>query len=103
MSLTINTTTPKGLLSAIKKEIEENKIRTWSNDLAGNFTHTPDQWENKASLKPTLGIGKLSISIIKPTNATVLSKAVKGVYYGRFIEMICTHFDGRFTSINCTV
>jgi len=99
MSLIIKTSAPTGLLAAIKKEIDEGKIKTWEYDKDGDFTHNPDQWKNKAWLSPTVKVDRIEFSILKPKSVDALSKAIKGVYFGRFIEMVSNHFESKFTSI----
>ena len=98
MSLIFKAAQPKTLLDAIKKEINSEKIVTWSCDSDGDFTHTPEQWKNKAWLRPIVGTDELKFNIIKPTSVTKFGNAVLGIYYGRFLEMVSNHFENSFTS-----
>ena len=100
MALTVKTKNAKALLSAIKKAIDDKTIDTWTYDSDGDFTHSPEQWKNKAWFKPA--------TILKPDelrfglygqneiNTTVL---VYAVYHGRFAEMLLNHFDKDITEI----
>ena len=96
MALTIKTEKPQLLLDKIYKAIDEEKIKTWSYDKEGDFTHvTPDkQWVNKAWLSPDAlsNEKELRFKILKPKDK-ILSDEVNGVYHGRFIEMLLVHFD----------
>jgi hypothetical protein len=101
MAITVSTSQPSALLNNIKKQIEEKKIRTWAFDKDGDFTHTPEQWANKAWLRPKILNGKLLLTIIPPQN-TKLSSEVYAVYHGRFIEMLLEHVDQHFQSASAS-
>ena len=101
MAIIIKTNTPSNLLAAIKKEIDEGKIQTWSYDSEGDFTHTPEQWEFDAWLRPKIYNGELRFGILKNKNIN-LSTVIYGVYHGRFIEMLLSHFDNKFTTVQAT-
>ncbi len=101
MALIIETTRPQALLNSIKKAIDDKNVETWSYDSDGDFTHSPEQWKNKAWLRPIVVEGKLKFGIIKPENANV-SKLIYGVYHGRFIEMLLAHFDSEFSLATAT-
>ncbi|KVP98758.1 hypothetical protein WJ97_09965 [Burkholderia ubonensis] len=92
MTIYAKTADPAALLKSIKKLIDEKKIETWAYDSDGDFYHTPTQWNRKAWLRPHIGIGSLDLKLIK-RNDERLTKTVYGVYHGRFIEMLLTHFD----------
>ncbi len=101
MAIIIKTNAPSSLLDAIKKEIDEGKIETWSYDSDGDFTHTPEQWKFKAWLRPKIYNGELRFGILK-NNKVDLSTVVYGVYHGRFIEMLLNHFDQKFSTALAT-
>lgn len=102
MSLSIKTTNPLGLLESIKKAIDEKTIETWSYDSEGDFTHTPEQWNKKAWLRPKVEAGELRLIIVSPKD-TKLTKVVSGIYHGRFIEMLGMHFESKFTTATATI
>jgi hypothetical protein len=101
MAIIIKTNAPAALLEAIKTEIDEGNIVTWSYDQAGDFTHNPDQWKFNAWLRPQLAEGELRFGIIKNSSLS-MSTVIYGLYHGRFIELLLTHFDSRFTSVQAT-
>ena len=101
MALIIETNNPTGLLTAIKKAIDAKSIETWSYDGDGDFTHTPDQWKNKAWLRPKVYQGELRFGILG-RNDVALSKLIYAVYHGRFSEMLLNHFDNDFTKVRAT-
>jgi len=101
MAVIVKTGDPAGLLKKIKKAIDDKHIETWSYDSDGDFTHTPEQWKGKAWLRPKIYTGELRFGILKQTSIN-MSKIVYGVYHGRFIEMLLTHFDTEFSIAQAT-
>ena len=101
MAIYIHTSDPKQLLSDIKKYIEDGKIKTWTCDSDGDFTHNVDQWRNQAWLRPFITPDKLIFGILcrRDKNVSVRDYAV---YHGRFVEMILTHFDTRCGDVIAT-
>lgn len=101
MALVINTSKPAALLTEIKKAIDDNKVETWSYDSDGDFTHTPDQWKYQAWLRPVVAPGVLIFGLVGKTDIQ-MTKLIYGVYHGRFIEMLLTHFDNEFSAASAT-
>jgi len=101
MSLTVITDEPKTLLVAIKKAIDDKRIVTWAYDKDGDFTHSADQWDKKAWLRPSVQQDALFFGILGPKDVR-MTKLIYGIYHGRFIEMLLTHFDDRFTTVGAT-
>ena len=101
MAIIIKTTSPTELLAAIKTSINGDKIQTWSYDSAGDFTHTPEQWQYEAWLRPQILPGELRFGILGRKNKE-LSTVIYGIYHGRFIEMLLSHFDKQFSSAHAT-
>jgi hypothetical protein len=91
MKLEIGVSRPKAFLNRIKAAIDDGTVATWSYDADGDFTHTPKQWVNKAWLRPSVDEteGTITLVVVHNTDATV-----KGVYLGRFAEMLVSHFEG---------
>ena len=101
MAVTVPTSKPTGLLAAIKKAIDDKKIDTWVYDKDGDFTHKPDQWYEQAWLRPVAQQGVLLFGLIGKKDVK-MSKTIYGVYHGRFIEMLLTHFDDDFDTGSAT-
>jgi len=71
-------------------------VTTWAYDSDGDFTHTAEQWRNKAWLRPKIKEGEqLELFIVKPKEERI-SSAVYAIYHGRFIESILRHCDKLF-------
>ncbi|MET3232044.1 UNVERIFIED_ORG: hypothetical protein ABIC54_004247 [Burkholderia sp. 1263] len=101
MTIFAKTADPAALLKSIRKLIDEGKIETWAYDSDGDFYHTPTQWARKAWLRPQLATDGLKFNLIRRKDET-LTKAVYGVYHGRFSEMLLTHFDDRCDSVDAS-
>jgi len=102
MAIHFKTTTPKKLLAEFKKAIDDGKVVTWSYDADGDFTHTAQQWESLAWLRPkVIEKAELILSIVKPKNAKISSE-VYAIYHGRFIESMLVHCDSLFTEAIAT-
>lgn len=101
MAVMTFTSKPATLLAAIKKAIDAKEIETWQYDADGDFTHTPEQWRGQAWLRPFAQQGVLTFGLLGRKNVT-MTKTVYGVYHGRFVEMLLTHFDDWFTNASAT-
>jgi hypothetical protein len=99
MALIIKTTNPTGLLSAIKKTIDDKTIDTWSYDKDNDFTHVPAQWKGNAWLRPKVTVGSLQFGILGRKDVE-LTKYIYAVYHGRFAEMLISHFNVNFSEIS---
>lgn len=91
MAIIVITEEPRWLLNAIYDELEDNEIKTWGYDKEGDLTHSPEQWRHLAWMRPKVRKGRLIFNII--AGEEVLSKRIYGIYHGRLIEMLLTHFD----------
>lgn len=101
MATVVYTPTSKSLLAQIKKAIDEGTVDTWIYDTDGDFTHKPEQWKNKAWLRPYVSSGVLQFGLVG-RNGVDMSKEIYGIYHGRFIEMLLVHFDGAFSNVTAT-
>ncbi|MDM8556915.1 hypothetical protein QUF75_19485 [Desulfococcaceae bacterium HSG7] len=91
MAVMVYAEEPKWLLNAIYEELEDNEITTWKCDNEGDLTHSPSQWRHIAWMRPRVRKGRLIFNII--AGEDIVSKRIYGVYHGRLIEMLLTHFD----------
>lgn len=101
MALYFKTDDPQKLLDEFKKAIKEGKIATWSSDKDGDFTHTPEQWKNRAWLRPKIESAKLALYILRPKDTNITS-LVYAVYHGRFVESMLLHCDNLFSDTTAT-
>jgi hypothetical protein len=102
MAVIVKTNNPSELLAEIRKTIDEGKIKTWSYDADGDFTHTTDQWKNAAWFRPKIYTGELRFGLLGKKDTT-MSSYLYGIFHGRLTEMLLIHFDRKITSINPTV
>ena len=101
MAVYLLTSDPAKLLKDFKKKIDNGSIDTWSYDDAGDFTHTPAQWNRRAWLRPVEDSDRLRLNIIANKKYD-LTRSIYGVYHGRFIESMLTHCHSLFTSARAT-
>jgi hypothetical protein len=101
MSVRALTNDAGGLLTRIKKLIDQGHITTWSYDSASDFTHTPTQWKNKAWLRPQVQSDKLRLVILK-NKTEPLTREIFAVYHGRFIEMLISHVADWYTTASAS-
>ena len=101
MSIKFPTGTPQGLLDEIREAIDSGEVRSWSYDTEGDFTHDSTQWRDRAWLRPTVNAGALNFEVVKNKDLG-LSKQVNGLYHGRFIDMLLTHFSDKISTVTAT-
>ena len=101
MSITVFCNAPKQLLHDIKQAIDDGSIVTWGYDKDGDFTHSVDQWDRQAWLRPVITADMLTFGLIGREGVT-MGKVVYAVYHGRFIEMLLAHFDESFSLVSST-
>lgn len=101
MAVIVKTLDPASLLTNIKKAIDAKEIQTWSYDSDGDFTHTPEQWQFRAWLRPKQVNGELQFGFIGNENV-VTTKLIYAVFHGRFAEMLLNHFDDKLSTIETT-
>lgn len=94
IDITLKNISEKEFVTAIKQQIDDNKIITWQYDEDGDFTAVQDQWRFEAWMRPqnNNSINHLYFGIVK-NSKTTMSKEVYAVYHGRFAEMLLAHFD----------
>ena len=95
MAVRVFCKSPGTLLNNIKARINDGSIETWAIDADGDLTHSPVQWKDRAWLRPVLLEDRLVFRIIPPKGKHI-TRAVYGVFHGRFIEMLLRHFDLEF-------
>jgi len=101
MALIVQTFDANDLLRSIYVAIEKRAIETWECDKDRDFTHSPEQWRNKAWLHPNISGGQLRFGLVGQKDV-VMTKVIYAVYHGRFAEMLLTHFDDKIRSISIT-
>jgi hypothetical protein len=101
MAVTVFCNDPAGLLKEIRGAIQAGTIETWALDSDGDMTHSAQQWKNLAWFRPRVVADKLEFSILG-TRSHRMSKVTYGVYHGRLIEMLLSHFDTKFNNAVAT-
>lgn len=97
MAIHFYTSQPREVLDRLRSLIDEGKIKTWSYDKDGDFTHTAQQWRYKAWLRPQVLSGELALFILPPKEQGI-STEIYAIYHGRFVETALAHVDRLFAS-----
>lgn len=95
MEIIVHTKSPSILIASIKKDINDGELKTWeikkNNKGEILFNHIPDQWSDKALLKPYTSDEKLTLKIAW-WSGNEPEENIKGYILGRFIEILMVHF-----------
>jgi len=103
MAIIIKTRNPEQLLRRVYEYIEAGSIKTWSFDDDGDFTTISPQWRYKAWLHPQLPEdGETLVFGIIASRKYRMTKEIFGVYHGRFIATLLSHYDIMMISIAAT-
>jgi hypothetical protein len=102
MSLTFYTNNPTGLLRTFKNAIDNKHVVTWSYDSDGDFTHTTEQWNKQAWMRPVVGQGQLTLNFLGNPRTSKSMRELYAIFHGRFAESMLVHCDELFTNVTAT-
>ena len=108
MAIIIRTSNPRQLLRQINQFIDAKRIKTWTYDDEGDFTTVSPQWRYHAWLHPILPDPKngypndVLIFGIVGSRRFSMTKEIYGVFHGRFIATLLSHFDTEIEEIQPT-
>jgi hypothetical protein len=107
MKIEALTASPDQLVTAIDKLMIEGGLETWkivkSQQQTIFYTHTPDQWNEKALISRFVGQDRVVFAITYWKGLTQPTIADKGVYFGRFTEVLLVHFREYFSKLEVFV
>lgn len=107
MKIEALTASPDQLVAAIDKVMAEGGLETWkivkSQHHAIFYTHTPDQWNEKALISRLVGQDRVVFAITFWKGLAQPTMADKGVYFGRFTEVLLVHFRDYFSKLEVFV
>jgi|688.fasta_scaffold1061102_2 hypothetical protein len=102
MKIIAYTDNPTALKNGIDKKINDNELKTWQIEKSDKkevlYSHTPEQWNEKAMPKPKVFTNKLEFDI-KWWDNKEPDEATKGCILGRFVEILMVHFRDNFTHL----
>ncbi len=102
MKIIAYTDSPTVLKNAIDKKINDNELKTWQIEKSDKkevlYSHTPEQWNEKAMPKPKVFTNKLEFDI-KWWDDKEPDEATKGYILGRFVEVLMVHFRNEFSHL----
>lgn len=98
MAIIIKTKHPKQLLKQLSEAITNGSIQTWQVDNEGDYTISRLQWFQHAWLRPYVKDRELVFGIIQSSNFPITCQ-LYGVYHGRFVATLLSHFDNMMDNI----
>lgn len=106
MKIDALTDSPQQLIDAINKAIKDDELKTWArveNDKKETlYSHTPEQWSQKAMLKPYVYKDRVTFKISYWNKNPEPTIEVKGYITGRFTEILLVHFRNYYTKLETT-
>ncbi|SDF60897.1 hypothetical protein [Chitinophaga filiformis] len=102
MEIIIHTKSGKAnpLYESINKKIDDKVLKTWEirkdSDSNTHYNHVPDQWSDRAMLKPYADPNGLKLVISWWSKKDEPDEATKGYIIGRFTEILMAHFRDQF-------
>lgn len=93
------------IVEDIKGKIDNEEIVTWSYDGDGDFTHSVDQWANKAWLRPVFleDNPKFMVFAIVGRKGFTISIDEYSIYHGRFVETLLKYYSKFIENMQVTV
>ena len=92
MAIIIKTQRPQELINSLNRAINRRAILTWVVDDMGDYTISREQWQFLAWM----------IFGIIQSRKFPMTKELYGVYHGRFVATLLSHFDSDIIDINVT-
>lgn len=101
MAILIKTRQPKVLLNRLNESINNGSILTWQVDAEGDYTIERMQWRCHAWFRPYVRNELLAFGIIQSSNFP-MTRQLYGVFHGRFVATLLSHFDDMMEDIEVT-
>lgn len=92
MAIIIQTMESTQLISSLNKAIKTHSILTWTVDEMGDYTISRDQWRYLAWMRAYIENNRIVFGIIQ-SRRFPMTKELYGVYHGRFVATLLSHFD----------
>lgn len=103
MKIDAITVNPQVLITAIDKAIKDGDLKTWKKVLNDKgetlYSHTPEQWNEKAMLKPHIKNDLVSFNITWWNKNDKPNEETMGYILGRFTEILMVHFRNNFEQL----
>lgn len=92
------------IVDDIRQKIDNQEIDTWIYDEDGDFTHSAEQWKNKAWMSPNLTDAypyDLTFGILGRRGVN-LTMTEYSLYHGRFIELLLKYYSKYIKNFSVT-
>ena len=102
MAIIIKTNNPEKLIKSLNDAIYNREILTWSMDHDGDYTIARDQWRYHAWFRHNVfKTNELAFGIVQ-SRKYKMTRELYGIYHGRFVATLLSHFDNLMDDINVT-
>lgn len=92
---------PNQLISSLNEAIMSRSVLTWAVDNMGDYTISRDQWRYLAWMRPYIEGNRIIFGIIQ-SRKYPMTRELYGVYHGRFVATLLSHFDTDIYSLSVT-
>ena len=103
MKINAITDKPQQLITAIENAFRNDILKTWKTVLNDKkeklFSHTPEQWSERAMIKPQIKENMVTFQITWWSKNEEPDEATKGYITGRFTEILMVHFRENFEKL----
>lgn len=101
MAIIIKTRQSRELLIRLTESIDNGSIQTWQKDADGDYTIVRVQWYCHAWFRPYIEDDSVVFGIIQSSNFP-MTRQLYGVFHGRFVAMLLSHFDDMMDDVEIT-
>jgi hypothetical protein len=102
MAVHFETKTPRKLLNALKKAVDDEHLTQWLIDSDGDFTMSSDTWTRRAWMCPdVIAAARLTFNILPPKESSI-STYCYAVYHARLVEAATYQCDNLFNEARIT-
>lgn len=100
MALVVASPDPNGCLRSLKAFVDTH-IYGWTCDSDGDFTQTDPNWRNRAWLRPRIGSGTITFTIVPPAR-TKVTAGVYASFHAAFVDLLLRTVDQKFNDVRVT-
>lgn len=98
MAIIIKTRYANVLLKQLNEAIANRSIQTWQVDSEGDYTIVHAQWYCHAWFRPYVRDELIVFGIVQSLNFP-MTRQLYGVFHGRFITTLLSHFDNMMDNV----
>lgn len=101
MAIIIKTQNVQKLIDSLNNSIKNREILTWMIDSDGDYTIVRDQWRYHAWFRCYNKEERIIFGIVQ-SRKFLMTRDLYGIYSGRFVATLLSHFDSLMDDIHVT-